>query len=404
MNTNPDSVPSQPLTGNKTKPKILFIDHAGVMGGGQYSLLDIARHFASSSKVLLFADGPFRERLQQAGVSVEVLPAPRKVSGVSRQASLFQDLRAIAGVLHLARSVAKHTRDYDVIYANGQKPMVVSAFVAWLANKPLIWHLRDTLTVQFESRLHLWLATTLANWFVARVIANSKATAEAFVQSGGRADLVQTVYNGISVAPFRTVTSEQVAAARQQFGVGSAPVIGAFGRIAPWKGQHVLLEALPQLPGVHVLFVGDAIFGEDAYGQKLREQAAALGVADRAHFLGFRQDIPLLMSAVDMVVHTAVEAEPFGRVLVEGMLARKPVVATRGGGTPEIIENGVSGLLVPPSDAKALVVAIGGLLANSASAQKLAEAGHAVALQRFSLEALLAGVTRQVEDVLTRHR
>jgi len=402
MNTNLDSVPSQPLKDNKPKPKILFIDHAGVMGGGQYSLLDIARHFASSSKVLLFADGPFRERLQQAGVSVEVLPAPRKVSGVSRQASLFQDLRAIAGVLQLARSVAKHTRDYDVIYANGQKPMVVSAFVAWLANKPLIWHLRDTLTVQFESRLHLWLATALANWFVARVIANSKATADAFVQSGGRADLVQTVYNGISVASFRAVTSEQVATARQQFGVGSAPVIGAFGRIAPWKGQHVLLEALPQLPGVHVLFVGDAIFGEDAYGQKLREQAVALDVADRAHFLGFRQDIPLLMSAVDMVVHTAVEAEPFGRVLVEGMLARKPVVATRGGGTPEIIENDVSGLLVPPSDVKALVAAIGGLLANPASAQKLAEAGHAVALQRFSLEALLAGVTRQVDDVLAR--
>ncbi|MCX6899724.1 MAG: glycosyltransferase family 4 protein [Verrucomicrobia bacterium] len=404
MNTNPDSVPSQPLKDNKSQPKILFIDHAGVMGGGQYSLLDIARHFAGSCKVLLFADGPFRERLQQAGVAVEVLAAPRKVSGVSRQATLLQDLRAVAGVLHLARSVAKHARDYDLIYANGQKPMVVSAFVARLANKPLIWHLRDTLTVQFESRLHLWLATTLANCFVARVIANSKATAEAFVQSGGRADLVQTVYNGISVAPFRAVTSEQVAAARQQFGVGSAPVIGAFGRIAPWKGQHVLLEALPQLPGVHVLFVGDAIFGEDAYGKKLREQAVALGVADRAHFLGFRQDIPLLMSAVDMVVHTAVEAEPFGRVLVEGMLARKPVVATRGGGTPEIIENDVSGLLVPPSDAKALVVAIGGLLANPASAQRLAEAGHAVALQRFSLEALLAGVMRQVDDVLARHR
>ncbi|MBI5817882.1 MAG: glycosyltransferase family 4 protein [Verrucomicrobia bacterium] len=404
MAANRNTVSTQPPIGNIPRPRVLFIDHAGVLGGGQYSLLDIARHFASSCKVLLFADGPFRERLQQYGVSVEVLPAPRKVSGVSRQATLLQDLRAVAGVIHLARSVAKHARDYDLIYANGQKPMVVSAFVARLANKPLIWHLRDTLTVQFESRLHLWLATTLANLFVARVIANSKATAEAFVQSGGRADRVQTVYNGIDAASFRAVTPEQVASARLSLGLGSAPVIGAFGRLAPWKGQHVLLEAMPQLPGVHVLFVGDAIFGEDAYARKLREQAAALGVTDRAHFLGFRQDIPLLMSAVDMVVHTAVEAEPFGRVLVEGMLARKPVVATRGGGTPEIIETGVSGLLVPPSDVKTLVAAIGGLLADPASAQKLAEAGHAVALQRFSLEALLAGVTRQIDDVLARRR
>lgn len=402
MNANSNRLPSQPSPNGKSLPRVLFIDHAGVMGGGQHSLLDIAHHFAKSCKVLLFADGPFRERLQQRGVAVEVLTAPRKVSGVSRQATLLQDLRAVSGVLHLARELARHTRDYDVIYANGQKPMVVAAFVAWLARKPLIWHLRDTLSVQFESRLHLWLATTLANWFVARVIANSNATAEAFVQSGGRADLVQTVHNGISAAPFRAVTPEQVAEARKQFGVGSAPLIGAFGRIAPWKGQHVLLEALPQLPGVHVLFVGDAIFGEDDYAKKIREQAAALGVTDRAHFVGFRQDIPLLMSAVDMVVHTAVEAEPFGRVLVEGMLARKPVVATRGGGTPEIIESGVSGLLVPPSDVKALVAAIGGLLANPANAQKLAEAGHAVALQRFSLEALMAGVERQLEDVLAR--
>lgn len=404
MAANRNTVSTQPPKGDVPGPKVLFIDHAGVLGGGQYSLLDIARHFAGSCKVLLFADGPFRERLQQYGVSVEVLPAPRKVSGVSRQATLLQDLRAVAGVIHLARSVAKHARDYDLIYANGQKPMVVSAFVAWLANKPLIWHLRDTLTVQFESRLHLWLATTLANWFVARVIANSKATAEAFVQSGGRADLVQTVYNGIDAASFRAVTPEQVASVRQQLGLGSVPVIGAFGRLAPWKGQHVLLEAMAQLPKIHVLFVGDAIFGEDAYAKKLREQAAALGVTDRAHFLGFRQDIPLLMSSVDMVVHTAVEAEPFGRVLVEGMLARKPVVATRGGGTPEIIETGVSGLLVPPSDVKALVAAMGGLLADPASAQKLAEAGHAVALKRFSLEALLAGVTNQINDVLARHR
>jgi hypothetical protein len=131
--------------------RVLFLDHVGVLSGAELSLLDIARHRADSSKVLLFADGPFRERLQQDGVAVEVLPASRTVSGVSRAGNATHDLLAVPGVSKLAWRVAQLARGYDVLYANSQKALVVGALAGKLASKPVIWHLRDMLTADHFS-------------------------------------------------------------------------------------------------------------------------------------------------------------------------------------------------------------------------------------------------------------
>ena len=180
--------------------------------------------------------------------------------------------------------------------------------------------------------------------------------------------------------------------------------LGSFSRLAPWKGQHVLLEGLPYLPGIHALLVGDAIFGEQAYAKALRQQSKDLGVEGRVHFLGFRQDIPRLMRLSDLVVHTSVAPEPFGRVIVEGMLARSPVVATRAGGAVEIVDDEVSGILVPPGDASALAGAISGLLTDPVRAQALAGAGYEKALEQFSVPAMLEGVAQQLQEVAAWRR
>jgi len=387
------------------KPRILFVDQAGVLGGAELSLLDIASHFADTSQVVLFADGPFRERLERRGVPVRVCAAPAVVSGVSRAGKLTQDIKAAAGVIGLARRVARLAGDYDVIYANTQKAFIVSAVAGKFARRPVIWHLRDVLDQRSEfSRLHRVAAIRLANYFCARVIANSQATAAALVACGGRQDRVRVVLNGIDPTPFQRLAKEEIDALRGQLGVAGVPTVGVFSRLAPWKGQHVLLEALSQLPGAHALLVGEALFGEQDYANTLRELAVKLGIADRVHFLGFRQDIPQLMSLVDVVAHTSVTPEPFGRVLVEGMLARRPVVAARAGGVLEIVEDGVTGLLVAPGDARGLASVLRDLFADPNKARALAEAGYATAIQRFSVEALLRGVTEQVSEVLALSR
>jgi glycosyltransferase involved in cell wall biosynthesis len=106
------------------------------------------------------------------------------------------------------------------------------------------------------------------------------------------------------------------------------------------------------------------------------------------------------MQLSDVVVHTSVASEPFGRMIVEGMLARRPVVASRAGGAKEIVEDGVNGVLVSAGDPKVLADALADLLANPLKARALAMTGYKTASERFSLQAMLEGVDRQIREVL----
>ncbi|MFI5244287.1 MAG: glycosyltransferase family 4 protein, partial [Gemmatimonadales bacterium] len=300
----------------------------------------------------------------------------------------------------LARRVASHARRRTLIYANSQKAFVVSAGAGILAHRPVVWHLRDILAPPHFSASNVRAAVTLANLRAARVIANSHATAAAFTAAGGRASKVRIVHNGIDPLPFDAVTEEDAAAARSRLGIPKdAFVVSLFGRFHPWKGQQVLLQALPALPAVHVLFVGAPLFGEEAFESALHAQAAKLGVGERTHFLGFRLDVPELMRASDVVAHASVYPEPFGRVIVEGMLARRPVIATRDGGVGEIVTDGETGVLVPPNDAEALTKAIAMLRAEPARATAIAARGAIYAREKFSVESMVRGVDAALEGL-----
>jgi glycosyltransferase involved in cell wall biosynthesis len=154
------------------------------------------------------------------------------------------------------------------------------------------------------------------------------------------------------------------------------------------------------MPSVHVLLVGDALFGEDeAYARQLHRQCDALNLTNRVHFLGFRDDVPALMSLVDVIAHTSTAPEPFGRVIVEGMLAGTPVVATAAGGAREIINSGENGLLVPPADAAALRDALNQFLSAPDWAHHIADAARTTAQNRYSPEAMLSSITTHVANV-----
>lgn len=379
------------------KPRVLFLDHAAVLGGGELALLDVAQDYRDTSEVVLFAEGPFHAALTTRGVRTRILMA-RGLNGVRRETGSPR-LSALADAVKLALQVAHEGRRYDLIWANSQKAFIVACFAGAFARRPVLWDLHDLLDPKDFSRLNIKVAVGLANHFAARVVTNSHASAEAFVRQGGNPAKVHVVYNGIDPSPFLTITEAEAATARDDLGLGHVPLVGVFGRLSPWKGQHVLIDALAMAPEVHALFVGDALFGEQDYAASLRIRAVERGVADRAHFLGFRSDIPLLMKAVDVVVHTSTSPEAFGRVIVEGMLAGKPVVGTQAGGVVEILANG-AGLLVPPGDVAALAGVIQDLLRDGHRAHMLAEVGKARALQEFGLPAMLDSFAHHIEAML----
>lgn len=377
---------------------MLFVDHAGVLGGAELSLLDVAAAFAEDSAVLLLADGPFRAALAERGVTVQVesLGALKSVKKETR----IPGPAALGDAARVARVVARRAKAHRVVYANSQKAFVVSAAAGLLARRPVVWHLRDILAAPHFSATNIRAAVTLANLRAARIIANSRATAAAFVEAGGREALVRVVHNGIDPAPFDAVAPGAAADVRAELGIPvGAFVVSLFGRFHPWKGQQVLLEALALLPGVHAVFVGAPLFGEEAFASALHAQAEKPALAGRVHFTGFRRDVVALMRASNAIAHTSIYPEPFGRVIVEGMLAARPVIATQAGGVTEILDD-ETGVLVPPNDASALARAIAAIAADPERAAQIAARGAERARARFSVAAMIHGVRDAVADLL----
>jgi glycosyltransferase involved in cell wall biosynthesis len=376
--------------------KILYIDQTGQLGGGELAILPWLRAHSDGARVVLFEDGPFRPLLEECGIPVDVfaldtLKGVRRESGI---ASIFSSLPAFAS---LRRRLTRLAEGFDVLYANSQKAFLLAA-LSKRRGQPLIWHLRDILTAEHFSPVLRRIAVFAGNRYASVVIVNSHATAESFVAAGGLRRKVRVVHDGVSALPFDEIGPETVAALRKEIGADERPMIGVFGRLSPWKGQHILLEALSTIPGVHLALVGDALFGESAYVETLKARASQLDIAGRVHFLGFRRDIPELMKAMDLVVHSSTSAEPFGLVIVEGMLAGKPVIATRAGGAVEILQDGKGGVLVTPGSVPELRAAIGRLLADPEMAERMAQAGRQRAKEVFSLENLFRGISTVLSE------
>jgi glycosyltransferase involved in cell wall biosynthesis len=383
------------------KPRALIVTQTGQLGGVECSILDMAPYFEGRSEVVVFADGPLRERLSAMNVPVTVLTGETAMMDVRRDSGTLTAIAAGPALLRLVLRLAAIARNFDVIYANSQKAAIVAMLSGRLARRPVVWHLHDILSEDHFAPLQRHWVARLANVCAQSVIVNSKATRCAFVANGGAHRLVHIVYNGFDPGRFLGAP-EEASGLRAEFDPGGCQLVGLFGRISPWKGQRVLIEALPLLPRVHALLIGSAMFGEDHYENGLVARAVALGVSDRVHRLGFRDDVPALMKTVDLVVHTSTSAEPFGRVIVEAMLSRRPVLATNLGGALEILGPSHPHL-IPPGDPAALALAITRAFATPpAVMDELLAANYARAERLFSMDRMISGIERELAAATKR--
>lgn len=379
------------------RQKILFIDHTAVMGGAELCLVDLATAYINRGKVLLFQDGNLRNHLQNLGVEVSIAKASKTMLDLRTSGGL-NSLITIPELWNLAGQIAREAKGYDLIVANSQKAFVTAALATLRGSSPVLWYLHDILTAKHFSRVNRQVAVFLANRFATKILVNSQATGQAFVAAGGKKPY-DVIYNGFDARKFDAVADEKIAKVRSELGIGNAPLVGLFSRLSYWKGQHVLLSAVKDLPAVHVILVGDALFGEEEYVAELKALAAIPELKGRVHWLGFRNDIPALMKACDIIAHTSTEPEPFGRVIVEGQLAQKPVIASAAGGALELIEDGVNGCLFPLEDAATLNKQIDRLVSDRSLAEKIAQQGYLNAKTNFALDTILKSFTRSIVTV-----
>jgi len=378
--------------------KILFLDQSGKPGGAELCLIDIAKPFRDSCLVGLFADGLFRDLLEKQHIPVQVLGT--QPIQVRKESSLLQGLSSISSLIPLISQIVQKATEYDLIYANTQKALVVGAVASFLCRRPLVYHLHDILSLDHFSKTNLAIAVTLANARASLVIANSIASQAAFVAAGGRKELTEVVYNGFEVEFYQS-NEDKHQQLKKELGLDGRFIVGHFSRLSPWKGQHILLEALANCPeDVTAIFVGDALFGEQDYAQHLHEIVAELGLESRVRFLGFRSDIVQLMSNCDLVAHTSIAPEPFGRVIVEAMLCGRSVVAAEAGGVVELVENAVTGWLVPPGNPTLLAEVITSCRNQPEVTGAIARQAQKEACERFNLTTINQQIVQLLSGVV----
>ncbi|MDH7486512.1 MAG: glycosyltransferase family 4 protein [Anaerolineae bacterium] len=348
---------------------VLFVDHAEALGGAEHSLLLLLKHLDRRRFRPLLACN--RGPLLQAAAALDVPVTPVEMPRI--RGELLGPLWLLRGSLALAGLIRR--QGADIVHSNVMRASFYAALSAHLTGRPLIWHVRDIHppSERWYTRLMCRLAT--------RVIAISQAVAAVLPCP----DKVTVIYNGLDLEEYPPDLDG--AAARAELGLPfEAPVAGIVGRLQAWKGQEHFLRAAARvvrhLPEARFLVVGGAIFGGgDAYVARLRRLAADLG--GRVIFTGHRQDLPRLLAALDVLVHCSA-AEPFGRVLIEGMAARRPVLAFADGAVPEIVRHGETGILVPPGDELALAAAMAELLGDAERRQRMGAAGRRRVEQHFT--------------------
>lgn len=386
--------------------RVLAVDQSGVLGGAELSLLEVMKNMRGNNETVLFDDGPFRIALEAVGIKVDVLDGAA-LGGVSKDSGMKRPSAGmIGGVMGLVRGTLEKSRNSDVIYVNTQRAMVVGAIAGLISRRPVVWHLRDIVSPDHFGKTQLTIIKWCTKLMLERVIANSTASAVALTAlTQMKEERLDVVFNGISAEPFTELEAVAQHELRSRFGLPQdAFLVGSFSRLARWKGQHVLLEALLEAPDMHAVLVGAALFGEDAYEAELRAYVLLHGLGDRVHFLGFQHDIAACMKAVDVIAHTSISPEPFGRVIIEGMLAKRPVVAARAGGVVDIVTNRENGILCTPGDVTELAGVLGELSADAGLRSRLVEQGYANAINRFGTERYVESVQKILSDVAGKGR
>lgn len=339
--------------------RIAHVVIGGDVAGGQIVALQLARAARDAGHHASFvspSDGPFLDRVRSENFAARVVP----VAGAFDVRALGQLVRAFRGV--------------DIVHTHGHFALNVLARVAGrLAGARVLshMHIQNAFRAGHGRRAQILLDNATARLCFA-IVAVSEATRADLVRQGYPASRLVTVHNGIE--PASNVQPVRLA---------DGPIVLEVARLAEVKGQRTLLEALPQVDATAV-FVGRDLEQGGAYERLLQAEAERLGVADRVVFAGYRDDVPALLAGCDVFCLPS-SAEGLPLVVLEAMVQGKPVVATSVGGTPELVVDGETGLLVTPGDAEALSDALAQLLDDPERARLAGEAGKTRVERDFSL-------------------
>ncbi len=374
--------------------RVLYVIGSLNVGGSERHLLHLVSRLNRSRfypmVCCLFQTGPLYRQAQASGVPCVALNIRRTPN------SFTTACRLAAGALRLFRLICRER--ITILDAFLFQAYTVAIPSAWLAGVPVRIAQRRGLATSKPRLPGRRLLERLVNRLTTQVVANSRATARDVAEDEGLpAERIRVIHNGVEVP-----AGPPPPGARPPGLPAAGRIILCVANLIHYKGHLDLLEAaaaaLPGHPDAALVLVGDG-----AMRRTIEEAVARSGLQGRVHLLGQREDVPALLAAADLFVLPSHE-ESFSNALLEAMAHGLPVIATAVGGNAEIVEDGVSGVLVPPRDPAALAGALAALLEDPAAARRMGEQGRARAAKLFPVDRMVQETEALYAALLERHR
>lgn len=270
----------------------------------------------------------------------------------------------------------------DVLHVHWSLDTIVPGIAARMEGVP-VRVLSRHMPYPFKNRMGTLLYSQL---LFTRLVTVSHSVRNTLVGCGVSPSRIETIHHGTDVQAFERVTEDRDAV-RASLGLADGDVaVGVVGRISPEKGHKFLLEAARLLGDTVPLRV--VVVGSGPDEDLMKTTAQEMGLGERVIWAGFREDVNNVINALDIMTLPSVWNEPCSAVVQQAMALSKPVIGTRAGGTPEMIVDGETGLLVPPSDAQSLADAVARLAADPAGRGQMGDAGRARVEAQFSLSVM----------------
>jgi len=369
---------------------IWHITTGGDRGGAKTHLLTLLPRLKQEEyrvKLICLNDGPLAAEGREQGLAVEVYP--------------LTGMWDLSVIWRLAAGMRRES--VGIIHTHGVRANFCGRIAARLAGVPqVLTTVHSLVTLDYHTKLQ----NILSGWaermtapLTDRFIAVSGALGQKLIQAGIPPRKVVVIRNGIDTSAYRQPPAAVIAAGRQSLGLPPAgPVVGVIGRLVPVKAYDDFLAAAALVsrarPDVKFLITGDGP-GEAS----LRDLARSLGLTDKVIFAGFRRDIPVVLAGLDVFVISSV-SEGLPLVLLEAMAAGRPAVCTAVGGIPEVITDGVNGMLVKVHDTGELAAKVLAILQDKELSASLGARAQATVAEHFDADLQAAAMDRLYGEVL----
>jgi len=396
------------------KHKILFLDEIGRIDGAEVVLYNLVTNLDKDCfepLVVCGSDGMLVDKLRSQKIRVSILKMrePFKLFFNIGAIHIFNPLSALVFfftgfIFGIKFYFFLKENAADIVHTNTLMANLFGSIPVKVVGRKLVWHEHN---IQPQG-LRGWVLNIMAKFFPDRIIAISNAVRDIYksVPDGHK---IQTIYNGIDLLKFYALKHEGQSIKEELDIPKNFKIVAITAVLRPWKGHRYFLIAakkiLKEYKNVKFLIVGDEIFSKDrGYKDYLKNLAINLSIENDVIFSGFRSDIPQILSEIDILVSTSVMPEPFSLIILEAMASGKPVVATNTGGVPEVLEDGVTGILVNPRDSVALSDGILRLLRDEETARRMGHNGRQRAERLFSIQRFAKEIEGIYDEILNEGR